>query len=174
MGMNPLLLVDGYNVIGQWTRAQKEGWPIDQARERLTHRLSEYAAFEGLDVVLVFDATHSSRLIRTEEKIGPLTVVFTRAGETADQYIERMADSTPRNRELRVATSDSIIQTITFGRGATRVPARELILAIDQSRVKQRAAIAAPAVKGVKAYPIYQRLPPEQQAALERLRRGEK
>ncbi|MDR1600688.1 MAG: NYN domain-containing protein [Oscillospiraceae bacterium] len=171
--MIPLLLVDGYNVIGQWARAKKEGWPIDQARERLANCLSEYAAFEGIEVALVFDATRSDRLTRTEERSGQLTVVFTRAGETADQYIERAADCAPRNRELRVASSDSVVQTIAFGRGAARIPARELILAIDQSRARQRSAISAPAVRGVKSYPIYQRLPPEQQAALEKLRRGE-
>ncbi|MDR0397489.1 MAG: NYN domain-containing protein [Oscillospiraceae bacterium] len=171
--MTPLLLVDGYNVIGQWARVRKEGWTIDQARERLANRLSEYAAFEGIEVTLVFDATRGDRLMRSEEKSGSLTVVFTRAGETADQYIERAVDCAPRHRELRVATSDSVIQTIAFGRGASRIPARELILAIDQSRARQRAAIAAPSVRGVKSYPIYQRLPPEQQAALEKLRRGE-
>jgi len=167
--MIPLLIVDGYNIIGQWQRVSQKGWSIAEARDQLAHILVEYAAFEGIEVVLVFDATASDRLIRTSERSGQLTVVFTRQGETADQYIERLADQTPRHRELCVATSDATEQTVVLGRGATRIPARELIRSLSESRRKQRERIdTAP----IKAYPIYQRLPPEQQEALERLRRG--
>jgi len=167
--MIPLLLVDGYNVIGQWARAARKGWTIDQSRERLAHLLSEYASFEGVEVVLVFDGVHSERLTRSQDKQGAVTVVFTRQGETADQYIERLADQTPRHRELRVATSDNVEQTVVLGRGASRVPARELLRDMDESRRKQAERIGD---RTIKSFPIYQRLPPEQREALERLRRG--
>ena len=167
--MIPLLLVDGYNVIGQWARAERKGWTIDMSRERLGHLLAEYAAFEGLEVILVFDGAYSERLTRSEEKSGQLSIVFTRQGETADQYIERLADQTPKRRELRVATSDNVEQTVVLGRGASRVPVRELLRDIEESRKKQSQRVGD---KTIKAYPIYQRLPPEQQDMLERLRRG--
>jgi predicted RNA-binding protein with PIN domain len=167
--MIPLLIVDGYNVIGQWSRAVRLGWSIDISRERLAHMLSEYASYEGLEVVLVFDGAYSERLTRSEEKQGAMTIVFTRQGETADQYIERLADQTPKRREMRVATSDNVEQTVVLGRGAARVPARELLRDIEESRKKQSARIGD---KTIKAYPIYQRLPPEQREKLERLRRG--
>ena len=35
--MKPLLLVDGYNVIGAWDVPKKEHLSIDEARERLVH-----------------------------------------------------------------------------------------------------------------------------------------
>ncbi|HML48218.1 MAG TPA: NYN domain-containing protein [Clostridia bacterium] len=166
--MTPLLIVDGYNVIGQWKRVAQKGWTMDEARDMLAHRLTEYAAFEGLEVVLVFDAMLSERLQRTEEARGAVTVVFTRQGESADQYIERLVDQIPRRREVRVATSDAVEQTVVLGRGAVRIPARELLRDMAESQRQQQARInTAP----IKAYPIYQRLPPDQQAALEKLRR---
>lgn len=166
--MTPLLVVDGYNIIGQWKRAAQKGWGMDQARDELAHRLTEYAAYEGVEVVLVFDALLSDRLTRTEEKQGNLTVVFTRQGESADQYIERLVDQTPRRREVRVATSDALEQTIVLGRGAVRIPGRELLRDMAECQRQQRAKLDTPPVK---AYPIYQRLPQEQRDALEKLRR---
>lgn len=168
--MKPLLLVDGYNIIGQWKKASQQGWSMPEARDRLLHQLIEYAAFEDLEAVLVFDATQSDRLTRSEERHGSVSLVFTRQGETADQYIERTVDTLPRNREVRVATSDGVEQTLVLGRGACRIPARELLRDMAQSQQKQRERIAQ---GSVKAYPVYLRLPPEQQEALERLRRGQ-
>jgi len=167
--MIPLLIVDGYNVIGHWERANKEKWPMDTARERLRHLLSEYAAFEGLEVILVFDGIRSERLTRSTEREGSLEVVFTRHGETADEYIEKLADQTPRHRELIVATSDNVEQTVVLGRGATRVPARELLTRITQSRRQQDKRIGE---TRVKAFPIFERLPQDVRDSLEKMRRG--
>ena len=48
--MKPLLVVDGYNVIGAWELAAKKGWSFEECREQLTVRLEEYAAFHGCDL----------------------------------------------------------------------------------------------------------------------------
>ena len=37
--MRPLLIVDGYNVIGAWREAEKERWSIDECRDRLLRLL---------------------------------------------------------------------------------------------------------------------------------------
>ncbi|MEG0767830.1 MAG: NYN domain-containing protein [Clostridia bacterium] len=166
--MIPLLVVDGYNVIGAWQKAVQQGWSMDEARDRLLHVLCEYAAFEGLEVMLVFDGTQSERRVRTLERYGAVTQVFTRQGETADQYIERLVDGLPRSREVRVATSDGVEQTVVWGRGAIRVPSRELLRDMAQTQQQQHAQISrAP----IKHHSLLSRLPPEQQAALEKMRR---
>ena len=125
--MKPLLVVDGYNVIGAWELAAKKGWSFEECREQLTVRLEEYAAFHGCEVILVFDGTRSERLLRSHDTRGAVEVVFTRHGEIADQYIERLCGQQPRWREVRVATSDNVEQTVILGRGATRLPSRELL-----------------------------------------------
>lgn len=168
--MKPLLIVDGYNVIGAWELAARKRWPFEECREQLLARLEEYAAFHGYEAVLVFDGTHSDRLVRSQERVGDVQVIYTRQGETADQYIERLCDTQPRRREVLVATNDAVEQTVVLGRGASRLPARELLRGIAQAHAQQRAQIGQ---SPVKRNPLIARLPKEQQAALERMRRGE-
>lgn len=167
--MKPLLLVDGYNVIGAWELAAKRRWTFDECREQLALRLEEYSAFHGVETVLVFDGTRSERLVRSQERVGDVEIVFTRHGETADQYIERLCDEQPRHREVRVATNDSVEQTVILGRGASRMTARELLREMAQAHAQQRAQIDR---LPMKRNPLIARLPKDQQEALERMRRG--
>lgn len=168
--MKPLLVVDGYNVIGAWELAARKGWSFDECRERLAAGLEEYAAFHGCEVVLVFDGTRSERLLRSHERRGGVEVVFTRHGEIADQYIERFCAEQPRWREIRVATSDNVEQTVVLGRGATRLPSRELLREMAQARAATRNHIARGPLKSGM---LISRLPKAQRDALERMRRGE-
>ncbi len=169
--MKPLLVVDGYNVIGAWEMAAKKGWSFEECREQLTVRLEEYAAFHGCEVILVFDGTRSERLLRSHETRGAVEIVFTRHGEIADQYIERLCDGQPRYREVRVATSDNVEQTVILGRGATRLPSRELLREMAQAHAAQRDQISR--MPAAKSNMLISRLPKPQRDALEKMRRGE-
>lgn len=169
--MKPLLVVDGYNVIGAWELAAKKGWSFEECREQLTVRLEEYAAFHVCEVILVFDGTRSERLLRSHETRGAVEIVFTRHGEIADQYIERLCDGQPRYREVRVATSDNVEQTVILGRGATRLPSRELLREMAQAHAAQRDQISR--LPAAKSNMLISRLPKPQRDALEKMRRGE-
>ena len=169
--MKPLLVVDGYNVIGAWELAAKKGWSFEECREQLTVRLEEYAAFHGCEVILVFDGTRSERLLRSHETRGAVEIVFTRHGEIADQYIERLCDGQPRYREVRVATSDNVEQTVILGRGATRLPSRELLREMAQAHAAQRDQISR--LPAAKSNMLISRLPKPQRDSLEKMRRGE-
>ena len=166
--MKPLLLVDGYNIIGAWGEVKTCGWSMQEARDQLIHRLCDYAGYAEVEVVLVFDGLYSGRRQRTQERVAGITVVYTRHGETADSYIEAAADAAPKYRELRVATSDGLEQVVTMGRGAIRISARELLRDIGETRSRGRALqrAAAPGRND-----LLSRLPPEQREALERMRR---
>ena len=168
--MKPLLVVDGYNIIGAWELAAKKGWSFEECREQLMRRLEEYTAYHGCETVLVFDGTRSERLVRSEDRLGDVGIVYTRHAETADQYIERLCDTQPRHREVRVATNDSVEQTVILGRGASRVTARELLREMAQAHAIQRSQIGK---EPIKRNPLMARLPAEQQEKLERMRRGE-
>ena len=50
--MKPLLLVDGYNVIGAWSVPREEHLSIEQARERLVHLIADYAGYSGEEVIV--------------------------------------------------------------------------------------------------------------------------
>ena len=167
--MKPLLVIDGYNVIGAWELAAKKRWSFERCREELQSRVAEYAAFHDFEVVLVFDGTRSGRLTRSKEKTGDLLVVYTRQAETADQYIERLCDVQPKYREIRVATNDAVEQTVVLGRGAARMPARELLREMAQAHAAQREVLAR---TPIKQSTLISRLPKEQQEILEKMRRG--
>ena len=168
--MRPLLIVDGYNVIGAWREAKKK-YTIDEARDKLTHLLAEYSGYRAVEVVLVFDGYKSDKLSTTIEKQGPLTVVYTRHGETADSYIERLAVQSPRYRTIRVATSDGAIQNMALGAGATRITSRELLIEIEQAH--RTGYVAYTQEQPMQRDPLMARLPREIQEKLERARRGE-
>lgn len=168
--MKPLLIVDGYNVIGCWPEAEREKWPLDVSRDKLLHMLQDYSGYSGEEVVLVFDGYQSDKPTATEENWSGIRLVFTRHGETADSYIERLAAQTPKYRQLRVATSDGLEQSQVLSTGAVRMTSRELLRELQQIR---RQGYAGHAVPGkVQKTSLEARLPETTRQRLEQLRRG--
>ena len=111
--MKPLLLVDGYNVIGAWSVPREEHLSIEQARERLVHLIADYAGYSGEEVIVVFDGHYTDRPTRSRTMMHGVEVVFTKHAESADNYIEAACDAAPKWRRGRVATSDAVEQTVT-------------------------------------------------------------
>ena len=172
--MKRLLIVDGYNVLN-FARPGLMGRQLDDARDQLIDRLHDYASYSGQGVVAVFDAWKSDRMSRSIETKDQLTVVFTRRGETADHYIERLCDDKKRlvdarKLEIRVATSDLVEQTVIFGRGAVRMSARELLGEMDDMKAMARKSVKP---KAPQKATVMDGLPGDVRAKLERLRRGE-
>ena len=171
-----LLIVDGYNIIN--ARRGSEGMTPDtlaQARDRLLSQLMDYAGYTDQQVVLVFDAWMSDRTTRTEERHGNVTLVYTRRGEIADHYIERLCDELAedirlRQVEVRVASSDALEQTIILGRGATRMSARELMMEMEHLHTEgiQR-VIRRPAPR---RNPIAEHLPEDVRRRLDEMRKA--
>ena len=64
-----------------------------------------------------------------------IEVVYTREGETADNYIERtVARLADGRNQVRVATSDALEQVMILARGASRISAREFIAEVERVR----------------------------------------
>ena len=120
--------------------------------------------------MLVFDGYQSDRRLRTEEVHAGVTVVFTKHGETADSYIERLVAQVPKYRAVRVSTSDGLEQSQVLSTGATRLTARELLREAHETRRRGFAEHRARAER--HRNPLMERLSPDQYAALEKLRRS--
>lgn len=127
-----MLLVDGYNVINAWPEliALKES-NLEHARDKLTDIMTGYGAFKKYNVIVVFDAhgvvgTDSSYQVNDSTE-----VVYTKEGETADSYIEKMVYYLLRQGvkggRVYVVTSDWAEQLVILGAGAYRISARELL-----------------------------------------------
>ena len=167
--MKPLLLVDGYNVIGAWSVPRAERLSIEESRERLVHMIADYAGFSGEEVVVVFDGHYTDRTTRSHRNAHGVEVVFTRHGESADNYIEAACAAAPRWRAVRVATSDAIEQTVTLGRGAVRISSREFLMELAQVRSAGRGRMRE---ERVSRGDILSRLPPHQRELFDKMRRG--
>ncbi len=132
MGMRKIkniLLVDGYNVIGAWPelRLLKEK-DLSLARDRLIDIMAEYKAYTGYDVIIVFDA-HLVEGRGKRERAHRIDVIYTNKNETADERIEKLVRELKRvDTRIYVATSDYTEQSLTFGSGALRISARELLI----------------------------------------------
>lgn len=130
-----LLIVDGYNMVGAWPELillKKEN-RLEDARELLLHRLSNYGTYESLEILVVFDAQMMPGIQQTYKKYR-LTVIFTKEDETADSYIERIAgEKNNLLTQVTVATSDLAEQWMVFSKGALRISANELYKNIKKS-----------------------------------------
>lgn len=123
-----LLIVDGYNMIGAWPELVKlkNKDLLEEAREHLLLALSDYGKYEGLEIIVVFDAQFVPGITQSYKKY-ELEVVFTEEGQTADSYIEKLAgEKNNRLTQVSVATSDLAEQWVVFSQGALRISANEL------------------------------------------------
>ena len=118
------VLVDGYNIIFAWEDLKKlAAQSLDLAREKLIERLRNYQGFRQCAVIVVFDAYKVKNNPGRVDRLGGVSVVYTKEAETADMYIEKAAYDLSKRHNVRVATSDGMEQMIILGAGALRVPA---------------------------------------------------
>lgn len=136
------MLVDGYNIIHAWDDLRKIARvDLDGARLRLIDRLRNYQGWKKCKVIVVFDAYKVKGNPGSVERMGDLSVVYTKEAETADMYIEKTSYALSKDNRVRVATSDGLEQMIILGHGAVRVPAAEFEYEMKQVEDEIRAAI---------------------------------
>lgn len=124
------MIVDGYNVINAWQSLSHK--PLHMAREELISLLANYQGYTGQRMIVVFDAWKVKDGIGSRQRRGALEVVYTRAGQTADAYIEKLASVLNKTHRMTVVTSDSLIQNSVLASGARRLSARELERAVTE------------------------------------------
>ena len=101
------LIVDGHSVIFALPELRKlHTRRSSLAREALIKRLRDYQDWTGVRVVVVFDG--KGRKVETTSGPADVQVFYSRAGQTADAIIERLASKYAKRFELMVATSDSM------------------------------------------------------------------
>lgn len=138
-----IYFIDGYNVINSWTILREiKDYSFEAARNKLLEKVINYAAFSENRVNIVYDAHMVEGSIESHEKASPLVeIIYTKANETADSYIERAVNSIGRKYDVVVVSSDSLVQQVTFQRGATRMSSLEFYfetLKIEKTIDKKR------------------------------------
>ena len=121
------LICDGYNLVFAWEDlAATAQHDLEAARRHLCDRLSSYAAYKKCRLVVVFDGYKVKGNPGEKSEFAGIQVVYTKENQTGDAYIEGLVAQIGTNYNVRVATSDSLVQLSSIRSGVLRVSAREL------------------------------------------------
>ncbi|ADH97643.1 NYN domain-containing protein [Salisediminibacterium selenitireducens] len=168
--MRNILLVDGYNIIGDWVELRDlQKTDLEGARDQLIEKMAEYQAYTGTEVIIVFDAHMVPGLGKSYRNFS-VEILYTREKETADERIEKLVTELKRvDTKIYVATSDFVEQRVIFASGAYRKSARELRTEVSQLEKK-----IASDVSRTKATKLRGGIPinDEVKKMFERMRRG--
>ena len=121
------LIIDGYNMIFSWNSLRSFGnSKIDLARDALIDQISNFQGYRQIKILLVFDGWRLPHNIGSSFRQGGLDIVYTRTGQSADQYIERKVHELKGKYRITVATGDGLIQNAILANGARRMSNTEL------------------------------------------------
>ena len=132
-------IVDGYNIIFAWeATAKTAAHDLDAARRQLLDILSSFAGYRKCRMVVVFDGYKRKGSTGEKTQTETLSVVYTAEGETADAYIEALVGQIGSNYNVRVATSDGLVQLSSLRSGVLRMPASELWQEVQTAQTEMR------------------------------------
>lgn len=119
------LIVDGHSVIFAWPELRElHQRRTSLARDALVKELRDYQDWTGVRVVVVFDGKGSA--IDVSADPGEIQIFYSRAGQTADSIVERLASKYAAQFTLLVATSDYLEQETAAACGAECISAEGL------------------------------------------------
>jgi predicted RNA-binding protein with PIN domain len=116
------LVVDGYNV----TKTGYPSLPLEKQRLRLLGGLAALAAQSRAEVTCVFDGADLDMPVLLAPPRG-VRVLFSKAGETADELIRRLVRAEPPGRQIVVVSADREIADGVAKAGARPVASTLLL-----------------------------------------------
>lgn len=101
------ILIDGYSLLHGWPELAP-GKPrfSAAARDELIHRLTLYRDAAGTPLTIVFDGANADIRLSTVESTPEVEILYSRAGQTADQIIERVVHRMSAYGEVLAVTDD--------------------------------------------------------------------
>ncbi|KAI5074103.1 hypothetical protein GOP47_0010064 [Adiantum capillus-veneris] len=169
----PVLLVDGYNMCGYWSKLKKhfKKGDLEYARQILVDELVGFSALRGTKAVVVFDAADSGLPDHKESYLG-VDMVFS-ASVTADTWIEREVgllrkDGCPK---IWVVTSDHLQQQCAHASGAFVWSCKFLVAAIKDAKKERDEIVREMTCYSTKGKLLEHNLNPEVCSALKKLKR---
>lgn len=127
------IIVDGYNLMHARPDLRPRGaGGLEAARRHLVERLRAYVVRRAVRVTVVFDG--AGHLADTERTVpGKLQVVYSAAGQSADDVIVEALRMSSNPREYIVVTSDMAdIGRAAREMGARVVPSREFLERLER------------------------------------------
>ena len=129
------LIVDGHSVIFAWPELREmHQRRTSLARDALVRKLRDYQDWTGVRVVVVFDGRGTA--VDASAEPGEIQIFYSRAGQTADSVVERLASKYGSHYRLLVATSDYLEQETASACGAECISAEALRGLLDEARTR--------------------------------------
>lgn len=102
------ILVDGYSLLHNWPELAR-GKPRHSAaaRAELVHILTQYQDAAGTPITIFFDGGGAPAGVPKNESTPAVEVLFSKAGQTADDLIERAAHRFQPYGEVLAVTDDN-------------------------------------------------------------------
>ena len=127
------LIVDGHSVIFAWPELRVlHERRTSLARDALARKLRDYQDWTGVRVVVVFDGRGSD--VDAIAEPGEIQIFYSRAGQTADSIVERLASKYGSQFRLLVVTSDFLEQETAAACGAECLSAEGLRGLLDEAQ----------------------------------------
>ena len=133
------ILVDGYSLLHNWPELA-EGSPrhSEAARDALVEMLTHYQDACGTPVTIFFDGSGGRRAKPRDKSGHPVEVLFSTAGQTADDLIERAAHRFQDYGEVLVVTDDFAERDTVSGFGGSVAGCGNFICMIQNALANQR------------------------------------
>lgn len=127
------ILVDGYSLLHEWAELAP-GKPRHSAaaRDELIHILTQYQDAAGTPVTIFFDGSGAPARV-PQDSVPPVEVLFSKAGRTADDLIERAAHRFQPYGEVLAVTDDLAERDVVIGLGGSTSSCRNFIIMVENA-----------------------------------------
>jgi len=110
-----VILVDGYNLIGE-EAGRLSGLSLEKEREKLVRRLEQLSAVSGERFLVVFDGSiqvaENSSAAKIPNRQGPISVAFSKSGQTADSWILKYLSRRPKRSAILVTRDRELAKKV--------------------------------------------------------------
>jgi predicted RNA-binding protein with PIN domain len=114
------ILVDGYSLLHNWLElAPGQPRHSERARNELIHILTKYHDATGEPITIFFDGAGAPAFAPKPDSSRGVEILFSRAGQTADDMIERAAHRFQSYGEVLVVTDDIAERDTVGGMGGS-------------------------------------------------------
>jgi len=131
------ILVDGYSLLHNWPElAPGQPRHSERARDELVQMLTHYHDATGEPITIFFDGSSAPRGASKKKANNNVEVLFSRAGQTADDLIERAAHRFQDYGEVLVVTDDSAERDVVSGFGSSVASCANFIRMVENALVE--------------------------------------
>jgi len=128
------ILVDGYSLLHSWPElAPGMARHSANARDELIHRLTLYQDAVATPVTIFFDGSAPKRLSKEPGEPAAVEVLYSHAGQTADEMIERAAYRFKPYGEVLAVTDDNAERDTVISLGGLASSCRNFIVDVENT-----------------------------------------